>query len=125
MHDAFDRIRPITLGAIGVLLLIVLPWMVAVSMGVRPIILPTGKMLWQAAVSLVESNALFRAAWISLWRVNVGFLVAVMTAVPLGILLGRSRLIFMASEPIIESFRFVIPFAWIPLAVLWFGTSEI
>ena len=24
----------------------------------------------------------------------------------------------------IESFRFVIPFAWIPLAVLWFGTSE-
>ena len=32
---------------------------------------------------------------------------------------------FMASEPVIESFRFVIPFAWIPLAVLWFGTSEI
>ena len=98
MNDALGRFRPLLLGALGVLPLVVLPWAVAVSMGVRPIILPTGSMLWQAAVSLVESNTIFKAAWISLWRVNVGFLAAVLTAVPLGILLRRSRILFMASR---------------------------
>lgn len=125
MPSAFDNVRPLALATLGVVLLVVLPWTIAVNMGVRPIILPTGTMLWNSATSLIESNTLYRNAWISLWRVNVGFVAAVLTAVPLGILLGRSRLMFMASEPVIESFRFVIPFAWIPLAVLWFGTSEI
>lgn len=124
MPSALDHVRPLLLGAAGILLLLVLPWTVAVNMGVRPIILPTGTMLWQTAVSLVENNTLLRATRVSLWRVNLGFAIAMLTAVPLGILLGRSRLMFMASEPVIESFRFVIPFAWIPLAVLWFGTSE-
>lgn len=124
MPNAFDNIRPLALGMLGVFLLIVLPWTVAVNMGVRPIILPTGMMIWGAVKSLVESNALYHAALVSLWRVNIGFVLAVLTAVPLGILLGRSRMMFMATEPVIESFRFVIPFAWIPLAVLWFGTSE-
>ncbi|MGB3500678.1 MAG: ABC transporter permease [Mesorhizobium sp.] len=124
MPNAFDNVRPFALALLGVALLIVVPWTVAVSLGVRPIILPSGTMLWQSLVSMIENNSLAHAAWVSLWRVNIGFVAAVVTAVPLGIVLGRSRLLFKASEPVIESFRFVIPFAWIPLAVLWFGTSE-
>jgi ABC-type nitrate/sulfonate/bicarbonate transport system permease component len=67
---------------------------------------------------------LFPAALVSLARVNVGFALAVVSAVPIGIVLGRRQAMFIAAEPIIESFRFVVPFAWIPLAILWFGTSE-
>ena len=32
--------------------------------------------------------------------------------------------LFAAAEPLIESFRFVVPFAWIPIAILWFGIHE-
>lgn len=124
MPSAIARMQPLALGTLGFLLLIVLPWSVAVYMGVRPLILPSGFVLFETALSLIKGNVLLHAAWVSLVRVNVGFVAAVVTAVPLGILLGRSRLLLIASEPIIESFRFVIPFAWIPLAVLWFGTSE-
>ena len=93
-------------------------------MGVRSVILPPGTMIFGTLEWLLSTSTLASNAWISLLRVNGGFLLAVATAVPLGILLGRSKRFFIAAEPIIESFRFIIPFAWIPLAVLWFGISE-
>jgi NitT/TauT family transport system permease protein len=42
-------------------------------------------------------------------------------AVPLGFVLGWSRLARDMGEVIVELFRPVPPLAWIPLAVLWFG----
>ena len=27
------------------------------------------------------------------------------------------------ATPVVESLRFIVPFAWIPLTILWFGTS--
>ena len=32
--------------------------------------------------------------------------------------------LYALAEPLVESFRFIIPFAWIPLAILWFGIHE-
>src|SRR5690242_7383775 len=112
------KTEPLLLGLFGILLLIVIPWTLAVHMGVRSVILPPGKLILHSLEWLLSSNKLFGAAWISLVRVNVGFVCAVVTAVPLGILLGRSKRMFILAEPIVESFRFVIPFAWIPLVVL-------
>lgn len=119
------RFRPLLMGALGVLLLIVVPWTLAVQSGVRAIILPSGERILNTLLYLLETDVLWHSTWISLVRVNVGFALAVVTAVPLGIVLGRSQLLFTAFEPVVESFRFVIPFSWIPLAILWFGTAEI
>jgi NitT/TauT family transport system permease protein len=110
-----------TAGAVGGLLA---PWYLAVAFGVKPVILPPIERVLKVGVELAESNVLLPSVLVSLLRVNVGFLIAALTAVPLGILLGRSQRLFAACEPLIESFRFVIPFAWIPLAILWFGTHE-
>ena len=54
----------------------------------------------------------------------VGLLVAVVLAVPLGMLLGASRLAFQMSRLIIEFLRPVPSVALIPLAVLVFGTGQ-
>lgn len=116
--------QPLVLGLAGIFLCIVLPWMVAVQSGVRQVILPPIPSMFETAAELVSGNVLIPAILVSLGRVNLGFVLAVATAVPLGIVLGRHRKLFIAAEPIIESFRFVIPFAWIPLAILWFGTHE-
>jgi ABC-type nitrate/sulfonate/bicarbonate transport system permease component len=45
-------------------------------------------------------------------------------AIPLGIAVARSSLINDLLQPTLGTFRSVIPFAWIPLASLWFGLSE-
>jgi len=124
MSKSFARWQQLLLGLVGILLLMLLPWTIAVAMDVRPVILPPIHTVVSTLASLLAGGGLIAAALVSLVRVNGGFALAVVTAVPVGILLGRYRLLFLAAEAMVESFRFVIPFAWIPLAILWFGTAE-
>lgn len=56
----------------------------------------------------------------SLTRVLIGFSFAVATAIPLGIAIGRYRLVDSILGPIVEAMRPIPPIAWIPLAILMF-----
>jgi ABC-type nitrate/sulfonate/bicarbonate transport system permease component len=118
------RLRGVWLGAVGVIGGLIVPWSLAVALGVKPVILPPIAKVIRSGVALVESHVLGPALVVSLGRVSLGFLLAALTAVPLGVVLGRSKRLWLVFEPLVESFRFVIPFAWIPLAILWFGTHE-
>jgi NitT/TauT family transport system permease protein len=121
------QLHPITgalLGSVGVALVLLLPWHLAVTLGARAVVLPSIAAVVDRFQALIQSHVLGQATLVSLARVNAGFALAVATAVPLGLLLGRYRRLLVATETLIESFRFVVPFAWIPIAILWFGTSE-
>ncbi|MGR9116239.1 MAG: ABC transporter permease [Gammaproteobacteria bacterium] len=54
----------------------------------------------------------------SLYTVFVGFVIAVLVAVPLGILCGMSPLINTAMNPLIQVFKPVSPLAWLPIVTL-------
>jgi len=56
----------------------------------------------------------------SLTRVVIGFTAAVVPAVPLGIAIGRYRLVDSILGPVVEAIRPIPPIAWIPLAILMF-----
>ncbi len=56
----------------------------------------------------------------SLTRVVIGFSAAVATAVPLGIAIGRYRIVDSILGPVVEAMRPIPPIAWIPLAILMF-----
>ncbi len=56
----------------------------------------------------------------SLTRVVIGFAFAMATAIPLGIAIGRYRLIDSVLGPVVEAMRPIPPIAWIPLAILMF-----
>jgi len=56
----------------------------------------------------------------SISRVTLGFLLATITAVPLGIIIGRYRLADSILGPVVEAMRPIPPIAWIPLALLMF-----
>jgi NitT/TauT family transport system permease protein len=60
----------------------------------------------------------------SLFRVTVGFYLAILVAVPLGILLGRIQRVNRFVNPVIQFLRPVSPLAWIPFAMLWFGIGD-
>jgi ABC-type nitrate/sulfonate/bicarbonate transport system permease component len=53
--------------------------------------------------------------------VLLGFAVAVATGVPLGLLMGRSRIANAYLNVIFQLIRPIAPIAWIPLTILWFG----
>lgn len=57
----------------------------------------------------------------SLERVLLGFAIAALVALPLGLLMGYSRRMEFMVDPIVEALRPVPPLAWLPLAVLWLG----
>ena len=57
----------------------------------------------------------------SLYRVVLGYAVASLLAIPLGLLMGWSGKLLNMIRPVIEVFRPIPPLAWIPIAILWFG----
>ncbi len=59
----------------------------------------------------------------SLKRYAMGFGLAAMVGVPLGLLMGRFRWLDTIVSPVFDSLRFIAPVAWVPFAALWFGTG--
>ncbi|MDF2654612.1 MAG: hypothetical protein K0R19_1086 [Bacillota bacterium] len=61
----------------------------------------------------------------SLSRVMVGYVVASILGIILGVTMGWSRLVEAMFRPLFEIIRPIPPIAWIPLAILWFGLGEL
>jgi ABC-type nitrate/sulfonate/bicarbonate transport system permease component len=61
--------------------------------------------------------------WSSLQRFALGFGLAVLIGVPLGLLMGRFRWLDRIVSPLFDAVRFIAPVAWVPFAALWFGTG--
>ena len=61
----------------------------------------------------------------SLFRVACGYLAAVLLGVPVGLFLGLSLPAARAANPLIQMLRPISPLAWMPLAVIWFGVSNL
>ena len=66
---------------------------------------------------------LFGHALVSLQRWGIGVLVAIGLGVPLGIALAWLPPLRAVVTPAFELLRYIPPFAWVPIAVLWFGAS--
>lgn len=93
-------------------------------MGWSTQVLPRPYHVFVSFIELVENGRIFKDSVASLYRVTVGFYLAVLLAVPLGILLGRNRVLNQYCNPLIQFLRPISPLAWIPLAMLWFGIGD-
>ena len=62
---------------------------------------------------------------ISLRRVAIGYTLASVIAVPLGILVGISKVAFKAFNPYFQLLKPVSPLAWLPLGLYIFRNSEL
>ncbi|MBU2977593.1 ABC transporter permease [Alteromonas sp. C1M14] len=60
----------------------------------------------------------FDQIWTSLYTVMIGFLIASVIAVPVGILCGLSKSAYTAINPLIQLFKPVSPLAWLPLVTM-------
>ena len=63
-------------------------------------------------------------AW-SIGRVALGFFLAAVVAIPLGFLIGMSRLVFDALDPYIQVLKPISPLAWMPLALFTLKDSGV
>lgn len=73
---------------------------------------------------LIINGKLLKNTVASLFRVSIGFSLAVVLGVPLGIVLGRLEIARLLFNPLVQFLRPISPLAWIPLAMLWFGIGD-
>ncbi len=113
------RLRPFVL--IAVLLIL---WQFAVTRHAVHL-LPTPWGVVQGMRDLLPHGLLFKYVVASLFRVTWGFALAVILAVPLGLVIGWNQRAEMAFNPLIQILRPISPLAWIPIAILWFGVGDL
>jgi ABC-type nitrate/sulfonate/bicarbonate transport system permease component len=88
------------------------------------VILPSPTAVLKAFPVLHFDEALVRSALWSIYRVTVGFVLAAVVAVPLGILMGTFPPIKAFFAPILDPLRFLPISALVPLTIVWFGIDE-
>jgi len=74
--------------------------------------------------SLWQNGLLLHVA-VSLKRVLVGLLVALLAGVPLGLAIGSLRWLEAGASPSLQLLRMVSPLSWMPLAVMLFGVGDL
>lgn len=113
------RLRPWAFIAI-----LLVAWHIAISRQTVHL-LPDPLAVAGAFVELAQRGLLFRYIVASLFRVTWGFLLAAITAIPIGLAIGWYRRAEMALNPLIQIFRPISPLAWIPISILWFGVGDV
>ena len=110
------------------LVLIALWFLVTESGWVKPLFLPSPLAVWdkfvRAMTEGVSNSTLTQHTLASLGRVFGAFLLAMLTAVPIGILMGVNRFVRGLFDPIIEFYRPLPPLAYLPLVIIWLGIGE-
>jgi NitT/TauT family transport system permease protein len=97
-------------------------WVLVVQTGSA--IFPTPLNVVNGAMELIADGTLWDHIAASLMRVGVGFLLALVVAVPLGLLMGRVDAAYVTLNPTFQMLRPISPIAWIPIAILWFGVGN-
>jgi NitT/TauT family transport system permease protein len=126
-RQRMEMLRAIALGA-GFPILLILIWDRAVAMtGTRLIPSP-----YQVAVMMYDfsfggiyddafSGTILIHVWKSVQRVYGGFFLAALIGIPLGLLIGRIKLLRQLLDPTISLLRPIPVTAWLPLSMIFFG----
>lgn len=124
--------RPISTLAISLLTLAALLfawWAVTAAGLIEPLFLPSPQAIARKGWLLLTQGYMDASLWqhlgASLGRIGLALLAAVLTAIPLGIAIGRNRIARGIFDPLIEFYRPIPPLAYLPLIVIWCGIGEL
>jgi NitT/TauT family transport system permease protein len=86
--------------------------------------LPAPAAVWDQIWSRVVTGEIFGLLWTSVHRAVIGFVVAVVVAIPLGLLIANFSVVRRGIGPIVSGLQSLPSVAWVPAAVLWFGLTD-
>jgi NitT/TauT family transport system permease protein len=116
--NKFIWLRPIAFIAV-----LLVAWQIAVNRHPDQL-LPGPLGVARGIGELLHHGLLVKYAVASLFRVTWGFLLATVTAIPLGLTIGWFCRAEFAFYPLVQIFRPISPLAWIPIAILLFGVGD-
>ncbi|WP_347558379.1 ABC transporter permease [Robbsia sp. KACC 23696] len=69
----------------------------------------------------IADGSLPTALWASLGHMALGYLIAVVIAIPVGLAMGRSRIVHALLDPVVTLIYAVPSVAWAPFIMIWCG----
>lgn len=120
-------VRPFVLGALA-LIAFIATWHVLtenrVTVHVRFINVPSPSAVLERIQLAAQSTEFITHAGISTRRIFMGFVLAALVAVPLGLLMGRFRILREMIFPVTEVIRPIPAIAWVPMSIMLWPTNE-
>lgn len=114
------------LGLVGLLALLLLWWAgVAVfgqADGLSARFSPAATLA--SLVELLGQGEVYGHIWVSLKRILIGLLLALLMGVPLGLLVGSYRHLEAATTPAFQFLRMISPLSWMPVVVMLMGVGD-
>jgi NitT/TauT family transport system permease protein len=125
LHRA--ELRSVLLGAIS-LALFILSWHLLttyrVSFHVRFGNVPTPAQVFESFIRATHDGTLLHHVVLSCRRIAIGFIIATVIAVPLGLVMGRFRFARDMIFPVSEVLRPIPAIAWVPMAIMLWPSNE-
>ncbi len=122
------RVLSLTVPMMAPALLAVIWTILAHQIG-NQVILPgidqVGELLRHPTEDLISMGSLATNVLVSFVRVIMGYAVAALVAIPLGVVMGYYGFIFKFFNGFLNLFRPIPPLAWVPLVMAWFGISSL
>ncbi len=124
-----SRIARRLVGAGAVAFIVLLWWLATIGPGaedrfISPVILPSPAEVAKSFPALFRERALLESVAATLRRVLIGFGMAALIGIPMGIVAGSWRVLEAAAAPVALFGRNLPVAALIPLTILWFGIDE-
>jgi taurine transport system permease protein len=126
-RPARSHLVQMAISAAAVLVVVVLWQAVAALELVRPLFVPSPERVWEAFIGALydyRDASLLIHIRDSLYRVLFGYILAILTAVPLGLVIGYFPRIGAIFDPFIEFYRPLPPLAYYTLLVIWLGIGN-
>ncbi|WP_407654490.1 ABC transporter permease [Bradyrhizobium prioriisuperbiae] len=122
-----DEIRAVVIGTLSIAAFL-LAWHLLtkyrVNAHVRFTNIPSPAMVYDSWVRALHDSKFFMHVLLSCRRIVLGFSIAAVVAVPMGLLMGRFRLAREIIFPVSEILRPIPAIAWVPMAIMLWPTNE-
>jgi NitT/TauT family transport system permease protein len=106
----------------ALVVVLVLAWHVIVTaFNVNPFIFPPPGKVWDAFVSLLGNERVWAATATTVSEIIIGFLIAAVLGVVVGVALGKLQWLEVSLRPLIVISQVAPKVAFVPLFVIWFG----
>jgi ABC-type nitrate/sulfonate/bicarbonate transport system permease component len=122
-NKTFDNRTSVLVRNLTLPVLLIVVWQIWASTLPAGSPAPAPLKVLQTLADLLSAGSLLSATVQSLGRVVLGFSLASVLGIALGLLMGSSPAMRENLDPIIESFRPIAPMAILPIAILWLGTG--
>ncbi|MNH91119.1 putative aliphatic sulfonates transport permease protein SsuC [compost metagenome] len=116
------------LSLLSVLTVLLLWWLITAMQWVNPLFIPSPGQVWQAFLNIwqegYKGSSLALHLSESMFRLGTAFLIALLTALPLGLISGQVPWVRAITDPFIEFYRPLPPLAYYTMLVLWLGIGD-